>query len=104
MNWKNAKIDKPPNNGVYWVQSRNELAHLQVRYHSVYWNGWKWYVEPGVGVYYWDYIEQAPEPDDAKYYDELGRLDIVPAQERGVDLHTPIGITEENINANGTKR
>ncbi len=91
MNWKNAKEIKPPNTGVYWVQSRDELGHIQVRYQSCYWNGYKWMTEPGAGVYFWAYIEQAPEPDGALYYDELGRLDIVPAQEIGVDLHTPIG-------------
>jgi hypothetical protein len=90
MIWNNAEI-KPHVPGVYWVQSRSELAHLLVRYQSLYWSGRKWMVEPGESVYYWAIIEQAPEPENPLYYDELGRLDIVAAQERGVDLHTPIG-------------
>ena len=91
MNWMEASKKKPSNPGVYWVQSRSELAHLEVRYQSSYWSGWRWYLEPGTAVYYWAVIEQAPEPENPLYYDELGRLDIVAAQELGVDLETPIG-------------
>jgi len=91
MNWISVNDKQPNSAGVYWVQSRHDLAHLKVRYHSAYWNGYKWYIDPGGGVYYWSYIKQAPEPEGTLYYDELGRLDIVAAQERGVDLQTYVG-------------
>jgi len=89
MDWKPAPVynswgqihkgQNPTNKGVYWVQSRGELAHLQVRYHSAYWNGLKWVIEAGSAVYWWAVIEPAEEPENPRYYDELGRLNIVAA-------------------------
>lgn len=98
MNWIKAhnarhSIDgiNPSDKGIYWVQIRTELAHLTVRYTTAYWNGYKWYTEPGDAVYYWSVIEQAPEPDGVIYYDALGRIDNVSRMERGVDLEVPPG-------------
>lgn len=101
MNWKPAPVfnsaeqihhgSNPNNPGVYWVQLRTGLAHLTVRYTTSYWNGKDWNIACWDDIYFWTVIEQAPEPENPIYYDELGRLDIVPAQERGVELETPIG-------------
>ena len=87
INWNN---DEPPSKGVYITQQRSGLGHLEVRYDTAYWTGGRWHTDIGYKVYYWSAINQAPEPENCFYHDELSRLKIVAADQRGVDLHTPL--------------
>ena len=88
--WVDVKDKQPEENGLYLVQTRQGLAHLEVNYTLSYWNGWKWYNPRGEHTYYWQHVNQAPEPESVFYIDGMDRMPCVMAQELVGELNTPL--------------
>lgn len=106
MDWKKASRpyhnvvgDDPTIKGVYWVQVRRGLAHIEIEYTTRLWKGGDWKTEPGEDVYYWDYIGKAPEPapEYVLYADFYGIADTVQRLEAGVELYKTPPVEREKV-------
>lgn len=67
--WNDVKEKLPEENGIYLVQTRSNLGHLEVNYEvDTYFNG-RW--DNRETVYFWATFKLAPEPEKAMLKDKI---------------------------------